>query len=238
MNALALRRVDSQRAQASRALGAGQRLLFEVQGQHGELLLRPHSPAMTPPATGVWFNCAAGPLCLSDAEALLSLLGELPLTLGREQHAWYWQFFNQRLSPVIADLLAPIELLEPPAPKNNMLCRIRASLGQETVHADLYSPAETLLALLRAATWQALQHPLDDSLELNPAVLLGSLSLTLGQLASLRTGDVLLPSHCQFDNGGRGQLKLAGRTWTAHAKACGAQVFLQLGHEEYADHAH
>ncbi len=91
MSALRLRKVDALLAQATRALGAGRRLGFSARGQHAELSLLPQHEDARIPADGVWLNTAVGPLLLSDAEALLSLLGEVPLTLGGEYQAWYWQ---------------------------------------------------------------------------------------------------------------------------------------------------
>ncbi|KPY96154.1 Type III secretion protein HrcQa [Pseudomonas syringae pv. spinaceae] len=78
MNALCLRKVDPLLAQVSRELGAGQCLSFSAQGQQAELTLLPLIASDETPAKGVWLNTAVGALCLSDAEALLSLLGDIP----------------------------------------------------------------------------------------------------------------------------------------------------------------
>ena len=238
MKKLNLRPVEPLLAKASRALGGGQRLSFTAQGQRGELRLLPCRQQSAPQATGVWLSSAVGPLCLDDAEALLSLLGELPLTLGSEQQAWYWQVFNQQLSPDIAELLAPIESFHGEPPASSLACRIQLRLGQQHIYASLHSAPETLLRLLQAGPWQALQRNLEDSWPVPSALILGELSLSLQQLASLRPGDVLLPSACHFDSQGHGQLKLAGRNWTAQTHNSGQQMFLQLGHEEYCAHEH
>lgn len=238
MKKLSLRSVQPLIAKASRALGAGQRLSFTAQGQRGELHLLPCLQQSVPQATGVWLNSAVGPLGLDDAEALLSLLGELPLTLGSTEQDWYWQVFNQQLSPDIAELLAPIESFHGEPPVSSLACRIQLRLGQQRIYASLQCAPETLLRLLQAAPWQALQRSLEDSWQVPSALILGELSLTLQQLASLRPGDVLLPSTCHFDSQGHGQLKLAGRNWTAQTQNSGQQMYLQLGHEEYCAHEH
>ncbi|OUM06932.1 type III secretion system protein [Pseudomonas syringae] len=236
MNALRLRKVDPLLAQATRELGAGQQLPFIARGQNAELTLLPWLAETGQQPVGVWLNTAVGPVCLSDAEALLSLFGDIPLTLAGEQQAWYWQFFNQRLSPVIADLLAPIEPLIDGQAEPTLGCRIQVRLADQQVHAHLHTTPETLLRLLRAARWQARQQPVDESWPVTTPLIIGELSLTLDQLASLRPGDVVLPARCRFDSAGQGALTLAGRQWAAQAAPDAQHLYLRLSHEEHSHH--
>ncbi|EGH95157.1 MULTISPECIES: type III secretion protein hrcQa [Pseudomonas syringae group] len=236
MSALCLRKVDPLLAQVSRELGAGQCLSFSAKGQQAELTLLPLIASDETPAKGVWLNTAVGALCLSDAEALLSLLGDIPLTLGGEQQAWYWQFFNQRLSPTIADLLAPVEPLPQACAELTVGCRIQVRLADQQVHAHLHATPETLLTLLRSAAWQARLKPLDERWSISTPLILGELSLTLEQLASLRPGDVLLPANCKFDSAGQGFLTLAGRQWAAQTDSQDQHLLLRLSHEEHSHH--
>ncbi|MCD5993871.1 type III secretion system protein [Pseudomonas sp. CDFA 602] len=236
MSALRLRKVDPLPARATRELGAGQRLTFEAQGQKGELSLLPLVADSDTPIKGVWLTTAVGPLCLDDAEAVLSLLGDAPLTLSGEQQGWYWQFFNQRLSPSIAAVLAPIgPLADGPAP-TLFGCRVQVRLAEESLHAHLHCAPETLLRLFACAPWTACKRPVDDAWSVTTPLIVGQLALTLDQLASLRPGDVLLPAHCQFDSAGQGRLALGGRQWAAHAGSQDHQLFLRLSHEEHAHH--
>lgn len=233
MNALYLRKVDPLLARATRELGAGQSLAFHSQGQHGELTLLPLVAESDVAAIGVWLNSAVGALCLSDAEALLSLLGDAPLTLAGEQQSWYWQFFNQRLSPTIAALLAPLEPLFDSPAQASFGCRIQARLAEESVHAHLHTTPETLLRLLSCAPWKARQRPVDETWSVTTPLIIGELSLTLNQLASLRPGDVVLPARCDFDSTGQGRLALGARHWAAHADSQAHHLFLRLSHEEH-----
>ncbi len=233
MSTLRLRQVDALVAQATRALGCGQRLSFSVHGELAELTLLPLPVEADAQAGGVWLDSAVGALCLSDAEALLSLLGDTPLTLQGEQQAWYWQFFNQHLNPTIAALLAPIEpLLERPATAT-LSCRIQVRLTDQSIHARAQMAPETLLRLLQATSWEILQRPVDETWTVTTPLVIGEMALTLAQLASLRPGDVLLPAHCRFDSRGQGHLTLAGQHWAAQADTQTQHLFLQLGVEEH-----
>ncbi|KAA8712080.1 hypothetical protein [Pseudomonas cannabina] len=232
MNALQLRKVDPLQAQATRALGAGQSLVFDAQDQRGELTLLPLGAGPDSLANGVWFNTAVGPVCLSDAEAVLSLLGNAPLTLGGEHQDWYWQFFNQRLSPTIADVLAPVEPLFDTPDEAPSGCRVQVRLGGESLHAHLHSSSQTLLRLLHSAPWQARHNPVDDTMTVTTPLIIGELELTLNELASLRPGDVVLPARCRFDSAGQGRLALGGRQWAAHVDSQAQQLFLRISHEE------
>jgi type III secretion protein Q len=236
MSALRLRQVSPLLAQVTRELGVGQRLRFSAQGQDAALTLSPLLAEADTPFVGTWLSTAVGPICLSDAEALLSLLGDTPLTLAGEQQPWYWQFFNQRLSPTIADLLAPIEPLSAQPMEGTVGCRIQVRLADQQVHAQLHATPETLIRLLRSAQWQARQRPVDESWQVTTPLIIGELSLTLEQLASLRPGDVVMPARCQFDSAGQGVLTLAGRQWAAQADHQAQHLFLRLSHEEHSHH--
>ncbi|SDW08224.1 type III secretion protein Q [Pseudomonas syringae] len=236
MSALRLRKVNALLAQATRELGAGQRLGFSARGQDAELTLSALPAEAHTPAEGVWLNTAVGPLLLSDAEALLSLLGDVPFTLGGEQQAWYWQFFNQRLSPVIADLLAPIEPLSDAPTEPLIGCRIQVRLDAAWINARLHTTPDTLLKLLGSASWQALRRTVDESWSVPTPLIIGEMSLTLEQIASLRPGDVVLPARCPFDSSGQGVMTLAGRQWAVQTNQQAQRLFLQLSHEEHRHH--
>lgn len=238
MTTLNLRKVCALRARVTRELGAGQRLGLRVQDEDAELMLLPPLTETAAPASGVWLDSAVGALCLTDAEALLSLLGDAPLTLQGEQQAWYWQFFNQRLSPTIAALLAPLEPLPEHPVTATVGCRVQVRRAGQTLHAQLHATPDCLLRLLRAGAWQARKQALDETWPVTTPLVLGELALTLEQLASLRPGDVVLPARCRFDSSGHGRLTLAGRQWAAHASDQAQQLYLRLSHEEHTPDEH
>ncbi|MGX9566212.1 type III secretion system protein [Pseudomonas sp. CFBP 5748] len=238
MNKLNLRKVNALLARATRELGAGQQLSFSTRDHEAELTLLPPLAQTGPDAAGAWLGSAVGALCLTDAEALLSLLGDAPLTLQGEQQPWYWQFFNQRLSPTIAALLAPLELLSESPASATVGCRIQVRRDEQTLHAQLHATPDTLLRLLSAARWQARNEPLDEAWQVTTPLIIGELALTLEQLTSLRPGDVVLPALCRFDGAGQGRLALAGRRWAADVTGQAQQLFLRLSHEEHTFDEH
>ncbi|GAB0065909.1 hypothetical protein IBA8402_16700 [Pseudomonas syringae] len=67
-------------------------------------------------------------------------------------------------------------------------------------------------------------------------LIVGELSLTREQIASLRPGDVVLPARCRFDSAGQGSVTLAGRQWAARTDQQAQHLFLQLSHEEHSHH--
>jgi type III secretion protein Q len=238
MNALTLRKVDSTSALLSRCLGRGVSLHFGVQGKHGTLSLLPFIAGGAAEPQMYWFNSAAGVFGLSDAEAILTLLGELPVTLAGEFQPWYWQVLNQQMSPAVAELLCPLEPLSDitALPAAVMTCRIQVKLGAQSLHGLFRADATTLLRMLDAAPWQAHRQPPDDNGLITQPLELGHLSLTLAQLASLQPGDVLLPSLCHFDSDGKGRLQLGGRQWAVQTDSHQGRLSVQLSHEEPLEH--
>lgn len=238
MNRLVLREVSPLLAQAGRALGAGMSAAFRARGMPGEICLLPLSPD-APDTPGTWIDSAIGPLHITDAGALLSLLGELPVSVTGEPQAWYWAALSQQLSPFIAESLSPLSMLQTDSsPVAEIRCAIRVELGEEVVYAQLCSSASTLLNWLQAPGWQPQQRPFPASLSMRQPLVLGLCELTWEQLASLRPGDVVLPSEERFDCDGRGVLALAEQRWIAQAQACGARLLLTLEADTHEHEPH
>jgi type III secretion protein Q len=238
MNALTLRKVDSTTAHLSRRLGSGVSLQFSVQGQHGRLSLLPllAEPVVEPEIC--WFDSAPGPFGLSDAEAMLTMLGELPVTLAGDLQPWYWQVLNQRMSAAVAELLCPLVPLSDitALPAAVMTCRIQVQRGAQSLQGLIQADAGTLLRMLEGAPWRAHRQTLDEAWLITQPLELGHLSLTLAQLASLQPGDVLLPSRCHFDSDGSGRLQLGGRQWAVQTDSHQGRLSVQLSHEEPLEH--
>ncbi|MBD1554527.1 type III secretion system protein [Pseudomonas typographi] len=238
MTALALRQVPAAVASATRALGAGARLAFSAQGMAGTLSLEA-LPAGHGAATGLWLNSAVGALRLSDAGAVLSLLGEQPVVVEGEPQSWYWPFISQYLSTAVAHSLAPIEPLASAAPEGPLIeCRLRVQRGEEQVHAYMGATPGTLLRWLSAPGWQRQHNALANTFAVPFPLVLGRATLTAEQLASLRPGDVLLPPQCLFDTEGHGQVELADQRWAARAHHHEHRLLLTLSHEENDHHEH
>lgn len=257
-SSLTLRDVSADVAEASRLLGAGVSCGYTAQGQRGQLTLRSmpdatvreHSHLAGPASAGnasslTWFDSAIGPFALSDAEAVLSLLGELPVTLGGKHQPWYWQLVNQRMSTQLAELLCPLRPLsditalsaEDESPYTApMTCRLHLRLGSQVLHAQLCADARVMLQLLGGHHWQPHRQDVASDWPIRQPLVLGELSLSLDQLASLQPGDVLLPSLCHFDEEGEGRLQLAGRQWAVQTDSRAEQLYVRFSHEEDLGH--
>jgi type III secretion protein Q len=254
-NPLQLREVSADVAKASRLLGAGVSCGYTAQGQRGELSLRliPNNdfPRFAGPALArnksslTWFDSAIGPFALSDAEAVLSLLGELPVTLGGDHQPWYWQLVNQRISTELAELLCPLRPLsditalcaEGESPNDApMTCRLQLRLGSQVLHAQLCAEARFMLQLLGSHHWRPHRQNVAQDWPIRQPLVLGELSLSLDQLASLQPGDVLLPSLCHFDEEGGGRVQLAGRQWAVQTDSRAEQLYVRFSHEEDLGH--
>ncbi|AMB87246.1 hypothetical protein AWM79_18890 [Pseudomonas agarici] len=237
MTPLALRPVSRVLASASRLLGRGRWLDYPLRGATARLSLSPLIDAdQLAPDDPAWaaFDSALGPLYLTDANAVLSLFGEVPAVTGGPVQTWYWQYLNQQLSPPLAQLLTP---LEPRVRADHdrswpFVCRLAVHGADESVHARLGCDAQTLIRLLDALPWQAIEQPLPEDWPLLTPVVLGELSLTLNELRSLRPGDVLLPDRAYFDCAGHGVMHLAAQTWRVATDVSNDTLFVQLNHEE------
>lgn len=238
MNALTFRPIPAAVAHFSRALGAGATLAFSAQGMPGTLTLRPLTGATTAVPPLDRFTSALGVFGLSDAEALLSLLGELPVSLAGEAQPWYWEVLNQRFSPVIAELLSPLAPLsiDTAWPTTAVTCRIQLQLGEQSLNGLLRAEADVLLRWLQGADWQRTRQSLDAQWPVHQPLTLGELSLSLAQLQSLQPGDVLLPTLSHFDSEGQGHLPLGGRQWAVQTDRHERQLYVRLSHEENLEH--
>ncbi len=238
MTPLALGAISSVLAQASRALGAGVTLNFQARGHDGELKLLPMLPN-APSRAGTWLHTNVGPLCLGDAGAVLSLLGELPVTCEGDDQPWYWQLISQRLSQGVAGALGAISPLDGDAPAVALLhAQLHVRLGDERVQAQLAAPPQTWLNWLQAPEWQRIRTALHEALVMHIPLQLGQLELSAEQLASLQPGDIVLPAQASFTCDGSGHLALASRYWAAQVSSRGEKLFLNLRHEESSQHEH
>ncbi|MGB3125108.1 MAG: type III secretion system protein [Pseudomonas sp.] len=239
MKALALRRVSSTFASACQALGRGRWLAFNSGNEPGYLTVGPLLPSGSYP-DDPRLNLASkhGPLQLSNADALLSLLGETPVIAAGDLQPWYWQLINQQFSDAIYDLLSPLEPLpEVDSPRPDCLeCRISAERGSERVHGVLKCCADTLLRLFDGADWQPIEQPWPGDWPLHYPLELGHLQLTVNELRSLRPGDVLLPANPRFTPQGQGNVQLGERLWRVHSETLNDHLQLRLIHEEDLHH--
>jgi type III secretion protein Q len=207
---------------------------FEARGLGGSIRLEPSEHCIGPGEDAVLLDSAIGPIRLSDAGAVLSLLGNLPVVVQGPYQAWYWQLVNQQLSTPITALLAPIvPILEDViGVEYEIGCRLQVRLGEECVHAIFSTSPASLLRLLEGARWQAEEHHLGDDWDVSQPLVIGEVALTVEQFESLRPGDVLLPAISYFDIDGEGRLDLGGRHWTVAAQAHATRIVVRLTHEE------
>ena len=109
MNALRFKRLSSAFAAACLAVGRGQRLAFTSAEDAVQLTLGPLLASGSElPEQRLHLSSQHGALHLSNADALLSLCGEIPVISAGPMQGWYWQLINQQLAVALHDLLAPL----------------------------------------------------------------------------------------------------------------------------------
>lgn len=235
MNALRLRAVSASIAAACRALGRGRRLEFSSDQERVHLTVGPRvMPDMARPQPALHLLSQHGTLLLSNAEALLSLCGEVPVIASGPSQDWYWQLISQHLGRTLRDLLSPLEPgpVSAPALHERIDCRISAERAGEQVHGVLSCSAVTLLRLFDAAPWHCVERPLPADWPLRYPLVVGRMNLTVSQLRSLRPGDVLLPEQPLFDIHGAGRLQLGNQVWAVNSPIGDDPLQLQLIHKE------
>lgn len=235
MTPLVLRKIDPAVVPANRALGSGMILDITLQDTAGEMSLSPYPPGVDDDPCGQWLGTRVGPVKLSDAAAVLSLLGSVSVVFAGEHQAWYWQLINQRLSPEIAELLAPIGPVSAAPDLTTSWC-LHIHLGGQSLYSTLTAAPDTLLRLLDAASWRSRRSTLPDDWSVPYPLSIGGLDLSIEQLASLRPGDVVFPTHSDYSSQGDGALTLAGKTWAVQIDARAHQLFLCISHEENMRH--
>lgn len=207
---LAMRRVSADRAAASRALGHGLKLKFSVAGTPASLVIEalPRHLAQQPPGAAIQSDL--GVLWLTDASAVLSLLGDTPVVLDGEPQSWYWQLFNQGLNATVRNLLGELRPLsaELSPVDDHFDCRLTIVRGEERLVAQLSASSASLLQLFSHTALSPSLAPPPRHWPLALPVVLGDVSLGMGTLRSLRLGDVLLIPEARFDCTGYGELVL------------------------------
>lgn len=226
-------------ANACQALGRGRRLAYGSGETSGHLTLGPLlPPASAPDDPRLNLSSKHGPLQLSNADALLSLLGETPVIAAGELQAWYWQLINQQFPDALQDLLSPLQ----PLPEANpplaecLECRISVERDGERVHGVVKCSADTLLQLFDAADWDWIEQRWPQDWPLHYPMELARLQLSVNELRSLRPGDVLLPANPRFTPQGQGRLQLGERLWRVHSETLNDHLQLRLIHEEDLHH--
>ena len=203
--------VEAARVAALHRLGRGLRMPFQVGDQQGAFVLEPgRAPEGRSP---VCFESAVGVLGFSEPEAMFSLMGECPVTLaeaGNDSTSWFWELFQHHLSPQVVALLGYLRLL-PAAKTLGFGCRFTVMLGASKVAGYLWLAPQSLLAMCAAGAWRSTASSLPASFPLAIAVTVGRLNLPVGQLRSVRAGDVLMPEQAFFDAQGRGHVRIGRR---------------------------
>lgn len=233
MKTLSLRRLSSAAAMASSALGRGRFLEFASGVEKVRVTLSSRRPSRAKVAARyIGFSCQHGPLLLANADALLSLCGEVPVITTEPWEAWYWQLINQQMAPALSELLAPLEpLIDQPELIDRQDCRVLIERNGERAYGALGIGAESLLRVLNGAPWGFIEQMPTNWMLPHP-VAVGRIDLLISELLSLRPGDVLFPSEAAFDVQGRGSLQLGNQRWAVCTEDQNVHLQLRLIHEE------
>ncbi|WP_085640771.1 MULTISPECIES: FliM/FliN family flagellar motor switch protein [unclassified Pseudomonas] len=211
-HALRLPGLPAADAQARLQLGAGLDLRLAAPSSATLTLRLAPEPFVRAPGNAL--ETACGRLWLDDAQPLLSRLSQCPAILDPVQPAsddndWYWPLYNHYLAAELQPLLSPLRAVAA-VPDAGIDCLL--GLHEDSATALVCRariPAATLLNLLRGAPWQRLSsHDAAPDWPLRIPLPLGHCTLSAAELASLRTGDVLLAEQPLFTPEGLGHLQL------------------------------
>ncbi|EJM64604.1 flagellar motor switch/type III secretory pathway protein [Pseudomonas sp. GM50] len=213
VQALRLRPMKNDEAQVRRRLGKGLKLDFQLEAAHGTLSV--HLLDTAPRSiTGNVMTSGCGPLLLSDAEAFLSLISSCPAMLpdsdrNPEDSAWYWQIYNQYLSPELQALFVHLEPAQTTL-DDGLECLLEARINGLRICSRLRLAPATLLRLLDRGNWRPPLSGPESDLPLCIPLLLGRTHMSAAVLRSLRQGDIVFPEQAMFAPDGQGPLQIGG----------------------------
>lgn len=209
---LEFRRLPGAQAELRRRIGRGLALDFQLGDSQGVLTLR--QATQGPAQDGVTLASGLGLLRLNRASALLSLFSSCPALLPHDtdtdeagDHDWYWSFYNQCLSPQLREVFGHFSP-SAQALGDGLPCELEVRLDEQRVLSEAQLPTTTLEQLLARPGWRPLSYRPSPDWRLSTPVVLGRTALTMGQLKSLRPGDVVLPEQALFQPDGNGSLFL------------------------------
>ncbi len=209
---LEFRRLPGAQAELRRRIGRGLALDFQLGEHQGVLTLRQANQACE--QGSVTLTSDLGPLHLNHASALLSLLSSCPALLPNHSdtaesgdHDWYWSLYNQCLSPQLREVFGHFSP-STQALGDGLPCELEVRLGEQFVLSEAQLPTSTLEQLLARPGWRPLSYRPSPDWRLSTPLVLGRTALTMGQLKSLRRGDIVLPEQALFQPDGNGSLFL------------------------------
>ena len=237
---LEFRRLPGAQAELRRRIGRGLALDFQLGDSQGVLTLRQTNQACE--QGGVTLTSDLGPLRLNRASALLSLLSSCPALLPDDtdesgDHDWYWSLYNQCLSPQLRELFGHITP-SAQALGDGLPCELEVRLGEQFVLSAAQLPTATLEQLLARPGWRPLSYRPSPDWRLSTPLVLGRTALTMGQLKSLRRGDVVLPEQALFQPDGNGSLLLGRQRLHGRLETSPTPHFVITALEETAMNAY
>ncbi|WLG88003.1 FliM/FliN family flagellar motor switch protein [Pseudomonas cucumis] len=240
VQALRLRPMKSDEAQVRRRLGKGLTLDFQLEAARGTLSIHLLDTGLRS-ITGNVMASGCGPLLLSDAEALLSLISSCPAMLPEsdrnpEDSAWYWQIYNQYLSPELQALFIHLEPAQTPL-DDGLECLLEARINDVRICSQLRLAPTTLLRLLDRGNWRPPLSGPDSDLPLCIPFLLGRTHMSAAALRSLRQGDIVFPEQALFAPDGQGPLQIGGWRLSLQMESTNPPRFIVTELEETAMNA-
>jgi len=208
MNKLSLKKLSKQAARLRGQLGAGCSYAYQLSGEAGVLRLA-LADGHQPGEMSGW-QCEAGTLGLTDAQAALSLMADTPtfaLPATAPEQSWYWPWWQSQLSGELLALFGHIAVTEEKA-AGEFLLVMTLEWGGREARSLLALSADTLARLLSKPGWQRDTLPLPADLKLAVPIALGEVILSPD---GMKRGDVVLPQHAFFAPDGRGTIRCAGR---------------------------
>ncbi|NDL63384.1 FliM/FliN family flagellar motor switch protein [Acerihabitans arboris] len=172
------------------------------------------SGAGTRPGDMSGCRCEHGLLLLSAAGPALGLMADCPALPIAENNAdpascpgWYWSLYNQLLATELQALFGSLRAVPPQSVGDAVTLELTVTLGDRRARSLLCLSAGTLRRLLDISGWRRVQAPLPQDLALALPLTLGTLTLSLDDVGSLRPGDMLLPTGRCFSPAGEGRVR-------------------------------
>lgn len=154
-------------------------------------------------------QCAYGVLGFSVLEPVLNLLADCPgILLPLAENDWYWPLFNHTISRDLQPLLGELCPIEDIDADRQVILNLQLSLGQNKTSSLLSLSINTLALLIHQPGWRANTLTINKDFNLACPLTLARVTLSHGQLQTIKAGDFILFTTQHIATSGQGEICL------------------------------